>query len=247
MANSASTGIAVCVSKSDGNLRKMIGKSCKSSEIKETWMTRGEPGIQGPVGVRGIQGPAGINATLPTSATLHIFDGQGNDLGVKFPEINPCFYDSSLVSQTCLSPWDGSILPWNLEGDTPVYFSQANCTGDLLANTSVTPPFPTKYAAVKNHVGTTWTAGYQYFSFLNGQLQVPQSVLWDVAGGSAGTVNSHIVCVAYAPGGHLPDTDNVYGGATLTPTMESGTWHTYRALQALPQFAVPLTFRTVFN
>ena len=225
----------------------MVGKSCRSSENKEIWMTKGDRGIQGPAGAQGPQGVAGINSALPSSATLHIFDGQGNDLGAKFPDINPCFYDSSFVTQTCLSPWDGSVFPWNFEGETPIYFSQPNCVGDLLANTSAIPTFPTKYAAVKNHVGISWTSGNQYYSFLNNQSQVPQSVLWDVAGGSAGTVSPHIVCVAYAAGMHLPDTNNVYGGANLTPLMESGTWQSYRTVQSIPQFTVPLTFRTVFN
>lgn len=253
LSNATAPGVNVCIAKSTGAVRKMSGKSCKTTETKETWSLRGETGPtgaqgpQGPQGLQGLQGTNGHDATLPASAVLHIFDANGNDLGVKFPDINACVYNSSFTNQTCFSPWDGSVWPLSTEGDGPIYFRDNNCSGDLLVNVASSPSFPNKYATVKGHVGINWTNTLLNFTDANDVTATPLSVLWDVGQASAYTTPTHIVCVPYVSGAHLPNTDNAFGSISNTPLMQSGSWRRYAPTGSLPQYAVPLTFRTVFN
>lgn len=250
LSNATAPGVNVCVAKSSGAVRKLTGKSCKTTETKETWSVQGEAGPAGPAGAQGPQGLQGANgrdASLPASAVLHIFDANGNDLGVKFPDINACVYNSSFTNQTCFSPWDGSVLPLAADGDGSIYFSDNSCSGDLLVNVASSPSFPTKFATVKSHTGINWGTTLLNYSDANDVTATPHSVLWDVGLATAFTSPTHIVCVPYVSGAHLPNTDNAFGNISNTPLMQSGSWRRYAPTGSLPQYAVPLTFRTVFN
>lgn len=136
--------ITVCVTKT-GAVRVAGGdfgrSDCKKNETLLSWNIqgpkgdkgdKGDPGEQGPQGERGEIGPQG-----PAGTSLHLFDANGQDLGIILQSSQLTGIETYIPSLDAVFSFKQSIstsprgfFVSSLNQTTQVYFENQNCSGN---------------------------------------------------------------------------------------------------------------------